>query len=288
MQEIKYYILKNDKVELKISEWGAELVSLIANNQQYMHDADPKYWGRVSPVLFPIVCKLKDDAYLNENQQVKMSQHGFLRDRKFRKIEQTDHKIVFQYDWNQATDSQLYNFNFSFQLSYQLVDNQIQVKYLVINNEPEKIINFAIGAHPAFKVKSVDEVSLEFPNQTVNSYQFKAGLVDSVEKIQLNTVNLTQELMDRGTLCYSDFTNSELIMMKNNQHYLKFTFPAMKYMAIWSPENKNAPFVCIEPWTSIADSFEQDVQSLELKKDMVSLAPKLTYETGFGIDIYEN
>ena len=47
--------LSNDKITIQISESGAELTSIVANGTEYLWQADPKFWQRHSPVLFPIV-----------------------------------------------------------------------------------------------------------------------------------------------------------------------------------------------------------------------------------------
>ena len=59
------YEIKNSFIKAKIRSFGAELNSLqkITNNFEYIWQADSKYWARHSPVLFPIVGRLKDDIY---------------------------------------------------------------------------------------------------------------------------------------------------------------------------------------------------------------------------------
>ena len=54
------YQLKNQELTLKISSKGAEMKSLKDNktNQEYLWHGDSAYWGRTSPVLFPIVGNL--------------------------------------------------------------------------------------------------------------------------------------------------------------------------------------------------------------------------------------
>jgi hypothetical protein len=43
---------------------GAELQSIKdVSGHEYLWQADPKYWGRHSPILFPIVCGLWNGKY---------------------------------------------------------------------------------------------------------------------------------------------------------------------------------------------------------------------------------
>ena len=48
-------ILKNDVLTVEVNEHGAELQSIRKGETEYLWQGDPAYWGRRSPVLFPIV-----------------------------------------------------------------------------------------------------------------------------------------------------------------------------------------------------------------------------------------
>ena len=71
--------LSNDKVSIQIAGHGAELVSIVANDTEYLWQADPKYWGRHSPVLFPIVGKVWNNIYRHKGHMYELGQHGFAR-----------------------------------------------------------------------------------------------------------------------------------------------------------------------------------------------------------------
>ena len=53
--------ISNDKITLQVDSLWAEVKSLksVPDNREYMWHGDPAYWGRTSPVLFPIVGGLK-------------------------------------------------------------------------------------------------------------------------------------------------------------------------------------------------------------------------------------
>ena len=54
--------LENELIAIEVEEHGAELKSLVRKNtgKEYMWKADPKFWGRTSPVLFPFVGAVKE------------------------------------------------------------------------------------------------------------------------------------------------------------------------------------------------------------------------------------
>lgn len=60
--------LENEKPKVAIQEKGAELTSIVKKETQteYLWNADPAYWKRHAPVLFPIVGAIKGDSYRKE------------------------------------------------------------------------------------------------------------------------------------------------------------------------------------------------------------------------------
>ena len=63
------YNLENAQIGICVDSFGAELKSLkkLASNVEYMWDANPVYWKRTSPVLFPIVGSLNNGCYRYDN-----------------------------------------------------------------------------------------------------------------------------------------------------------------------------------------------------------------------------
>ena len=88
--------LKNDMLTAIIESKGAELQSLVHKNGiQYMWSGDASFWGKHSPVLFPIVGSLKDDTYHYNNKAYKLPRHGFARDMVFTARQLHENEAVF-------------------------------------------------------------------------------------------------------------------------------------------------------------------------------------------------
>ena len=66
------YEIKNSFIKAKIKSFGAELNSLqkIDNDFEYIWQANSQYWARHSPVLFPIVGRLKNDSYFYKDKNI--------------------------------------------------------------------------------------------------------------------------------------------------------------------------------------------------------------------------
>ena len=81
---MKIITLKNDILSAAINTRGAELQSLLHKNGiQYMWNGDPLFWGKHSPVLFPIVGMLKNGSYFFEGKEYQLPRHGFAREMQF-------------------------------------------------------------------------------------------------------------------------------------------------------------------------------------------------------------
>ena len=57
-------IQKNNRLSVQIQHLGAELISLKSNQgKEYIWEGNPQFWGKHSPVLFPIVGTLKNNTF---------------------------------------------------------------------------------------------------------------------------------------------------------------------------------------------------------------------------------
>src|SRR5690348_1265651 len=91
------YQIENQHLSVKIKSKGAELFSIMNNQAQveYMWGADPKFWAKSSPVLFPIVGTLRENTYRYQNKSYSLSRHGFARDEEFKLENQQKNSITF-------------------------------------------------------------------------------------------------------------------------------------------------------------------------------------------------
>ena len=217
------YEIKNEHIKVKIKSFGAELNSLqkIDEDLEYMWQGDSKYWNRHSPILFPIVGRLKNDSYFYKNQKYNMTQHGFARDKEFEVVKNEADFIEFKLKSDEKT-LEIYPFSFELYLSYKLEKNSLIVSYKVINKSDDKIL-FSIGAHPAFnwtlkKKKKKEDYFLEFENikETKRYFLNDKGLVyDSVDlKIIDNKIALNEELFKNDALVFS-YKNIKSIILRD-------------------------------------------------------------------------
>lgn len=286
------HLLSNEFLTVEVSAHGAELQS-IRNNRtghEYLWQGNPSFWGRRSPVLFPIVGSLWNGEYHTLGRSFKMSQHGFARDMDFTLIAESDTMLTFRLD---ASDSTLecFPYRFSLEISYELNETRLEVKWKV-NNLSDAVMPFQIGAHPAFNYPGYSVA------ETLHGYFSigHSGKGVEYELIQtagcLGSLKYHLETDAEGMLPLTDdtFRQDALVIGNSRVHrvslltpqrspYLSLMFRA-PVVGLWS--KPGAPFVCIEPWWGRCDrvGFDGDAASREY---INLLQPADTFTAGYTI-----
>lgn len=253
--------LRNNEISIGVNTHGAELVSLVANetDREYMWCGDAKYWGRVSPVLFPFVGKLEKQRYVHMGVAYEnIPQHGFARDSEFELVEQTEDTLWFALVKDEKW-AESYPFAFTLRIGYRLEGKSVHVMWTVIN-EGEDVLHFSIGAHPAFACKGgLEGYSLDLHT---NRTEIPCGVLEStgvlgekvaVQKIEKGILKLHDELFDEDALIM-DGQGIHTVTLRDQQDtpFLQLRFDTPQ-LGIWSPAKAHAPFVCIEPWYGRCD-----------------------------------
>ncbi len=291
------YKLKNTRLEATIESFGAELVSLQDNEgKEYLWCGDSTFWGRHSPVLFPFVGKVKDGRYRYKGVEYAMGQHGFARDMEFLFVRQTEDEIWFALEFTVET-LQKYPFKFRLEIGYKLIENTLRVMWKVLNPATEEMLHFSIGAHPAFlcpieegTVQSEYFLQLDVREAEYHSASMESGLrlPDSrTWKSEDGRLQLTEgffDMGDRGTYIFENNQVKEVALVRpDGRPYVTVSFD-MPLVAVWSPEKKQAPFVCIEPWCGRCDAVDF-TGNLEEREWANQLAPGGVFETYYDIRI---
>lgn len=260
------YVLENEVLRIEVDSQGAELKSVKnkATGQEYMWQADPKYWGRTSPVLFPFVGRLKDDTFLHGGKTYPMKQHGFARDMEHQLVSKTDTTIWFKLVTSNETLS-VFPFSFILRIGYELSGNEVKVLWEVKNNSIDKHMHFGIGAHPAFNCPINNDNSktgykLYFGGIDKLHYHGndpETGLSldeDLILPLENHRATITPEFFDRCTYIAEGRQTNEVGLEDPEGNRIVTVLFDMPLFGLWSPEGKDAPFLCIEPWYGRCDS----------------------------------
>ena len=286
--------IENDQLKVAIQSKGAELQSIVQKGTglEYLWGADPAFWPKKSPVLFPIVGALKENTFYYKGRPYHLPRHGFARDKAFEVTAQQPQAVTFSISSDDTTLQQ-YPFPFRLLLTYTLQEDFLQVTYTV-QNTGEDVMYFSIGGHPAFKLPlaagtAYEDYELRF-RQAEKAGRWpvtKEGLIGTAPLPLLNNTQvlpLTKELFRQDALVLKDLQSDAVTLASaKTKHGLDFYFQGFPYLGLWAAPG--ADFVCIEPWCGIADSVNSTQQLIE-KEGIQSLPAGASFERTWQVRPY--
>ena len=152
---------------------------------------------------------------------------------------------------------------------------------------------FSIGAHPAFLCpihgeETKEGYSLFFGG--VKEIHHHGNTLDTgmaldedlILPLKDGKAVITPEFFDRCTYMVEGKQTGEVgLVDPDGERYVTVRFDAPLF-AIWSPEGKHAPFICIEPWYGRCDGVDFE-GSLEERAYENRLEPGKTFEASYTI-----
>ena len=259
------YQLKNEELTLTVISAGAEMKSLKDNKteQEYLWQANPKFWGRTSPVLFPIVGNYAQKQSVYEGKTYTLSQHGFARDMEFDLESQTEEEIWFVLKDTEST-LEKYPFHFILKVGYRLSGRQVEVMWKVENPNDKKMY-FSIGGHPAFMIPEQYDIvfnkDLRNHGETALEYVLidpETAGVDAAHPRKLSLINgkipYTRTLFDEDALIFDNTQVERVGVEVDGKPYVTLTCKGFPSVGVWSKPKADAPFVCLEPWIGRCDN----------------------------------
>ncbi|WP_281638031.1 aldose 1-epimerase family protein [Flavobacterium marginilacus] len=278
--------ISNAILTAEIKHTGAELCSLKDNlNKEYIWNGNPEFWGKHSPVLFPIVGTLKNNTYQYSNTDYHLSRHGFAREMEFELIDKHENSVTFSLAATPETKEK-YPFDFDLHLVYTLENKTLKIEYKVFNNEKSKM-PFSIGAHPAFDLPNdFKNYSLAFEKEdSLNYYLLEDGLISNTTNevaLDKNELHLNYDLFANDALVFKNIISKSVTILENSKPFLKVSFSDFPDLGIWTPPN--APFICIEPWFGYSDTVDKSGALLD-KEGIQVLDADETFHAAFSIEI---
>lgn len=271
------YLLDNGQLQAVIKSFGAELKSLQdkTSGQEYLWEADPQFWGKTSPVLFPFIGKLEGIGYLYRDGIYTIEKHGFARNMEFTVVSQTADTITLALDSDETTLLK-FPFPFRLELSYSLEGKTLTFDWRVINRGTE-VMPFSFGGHPAFAcpLKTTDtdpekkrtDCSIRLygtdnkPLSAKKAFSTDIGVSDGLltgETTALELENgflrITDHLFDQDALCFEQQEIHAVGLCDTaGMEYVRLEADCPVW-GIWSVPDSNAGYICLEPWWGICDS----------------------------------
>lgn len=291
------HTIENDKMRIAVDDHGAELVSIYDKEQEreVLWQADPAFWKRHAPVLFPHVGKHYNNEYHYNGKAFQTHQHGFARDLDFECIAKTECSVTHRLTATQETKD-YFPFDFELDITHTVNEKNITVTWKVANLGEEEMY-FTIGGHPAFRVpilpdtKQTDYCLLFKTDQDHLTYLLldpASGTAVADKKYSLPVENgraaITADMFDQDALVFDD-TQIEYaaIGYPDGTPYLSVTCKGFPNFGIWSVPG--APYICLEPWIGRCDDlgFTGEIST---KPGILSLPAKEIFERNYTITVY--
>ena len=278
-----------------VSTHGAELQSLQCNGRDYLWHGDPKYWGRRSPILFPMVGKVYGGAFRVDGKEYPMGQHGFARDSEFVKVGE---RYVLA-----GCPLEKYPYRFELSVKYRTEGRKFYAEWEVLNTD-SRDIHFQIGAHPALMLPDYHEedpihgymqcfdADGKVVKQPMLSHGLNEGYLTELDAPVPMPVNEDGLLTITGeTFAIDTFmlehgsVKSVTLLDKEKRPYLSVGSNQTEAYGIWAPHKPGCPFVCLEPWCGITDLVGFSGELSERYLDHC-LAPGEKFEFTYWIEIH--
>jgi len=288
---------------VEISSLGAEIQSVLGRDgTEYIWQGDGRYWKDRAINLFPYIGRLPADGYQTGGARYRIDIHGFLKDSEMEVIAGggSDNgvgkaaAVSFRLDDSEATRG-MYPFPFSLRVGYTLRENTLMIDYEIINTGKETMY-FGIGGHPGFGLPlepglAFEDYYLEFEEgreprrcETTDAL-LMSGNEPAFPLEGGKTLRLEHSLFDEDAIILRDMGQSVALRSRKGERGVSLRFPHMRYLGLWHTPRTKAPFLCVEPWTSLP-ALDGAPEVLEDKPDLIKLPPGERYLNKWEITFF--
>lgn len=280
-----------------VNTFGGELTSFRKDNIEYIWTGDEKYWASHSPVLFPTVGSLVNNETEIGGVKYLLKKHGFARKSEFELIETHEQKVIFSLKANDET-KKVYPFDFELIVTHTIFENGFKTEYTVKNLDVKELI-YGIGGHtgfncPLFKDTAFSDYYIEFEQIENGAFYYTrsddcGGIIHKEDRIYnlegKKQLQLDYRLFDKDVVILEEMKSSNIkLLNKKNSKGVNFIMNGFNSLGIWTPPLKNAPFVCLEPWTVTPD-FSDHNGKFEDKPNIKRLSQKNSESVSYEMRI---
>lgn len=287
-------IIENEFLRVEAEELGAQLKSIFGKrtNREYLWQGDPKYWTGRAYNLFPVIGRLYEGRYTLYRDSYEIPPHGLVRKRV---LEAEQLSLVAMRFTLRSDDETMRSFPFPFvyTVTYRLEENTL-VQIISVTNGGGRTMYYGIGGHPGFNIPFeggvFEDYEVRFPNaEGIFLHRFSNDILMSgaIEPFARDgKLPLRHELFSLDAVVLSGTGGRAEIVRKGGSAKVVVDYPTMDYIGVWHKPQSDAPYVCLEPWTTLPGR-EGVVENFESKGDLLSLEAGETKRTLWSITIVE-
>ena len=296
----KEYSLDNGVLSVRVSSIGGQLLSVKKDGKEYLWQGDPAFWEDRAPNLFPYIARLTKGTYTVHGKEYHLPIHGFLPAAEMKAEAQEESLLVLRLDADESTLA-CYPFVFTLRIRYELNQDTLRIAYEVENGGTEDMY-FGIGGHPGFQAPleeglSFEDYFLEFESEGQSGTDAQTPVrIGFSPTCFLNgkdepwplekgcRIPLRHDLFDDDAIVLSHTPKTVVLRSEKGGRGVRVRFPQMPYIGFWHAVKKPAPYVCIEPWSSLP-SRQDVVEVLSEQPGLIHLEGKGVYRNLWSIQL---
>lgn len=287
------YELKNEFMTAAVNTLGGTLWSMKgADQKELIWQGDDIYWDEKGPNIFPYIARMTEGKYTFRGETYEMGIHGFLQHMELEPVEHTENLLKLGLNDSEETRKQ-YPFAFRFEVWYRLEGTRLEITF-VVKNKDDKTMYFGIGGHPGFYVPMEDGLAFE-------DYELEFAEAANPERVTFSAdcfvtgrtgfaledgirIPLKHELFDDDAIVLEEPCRTVTLKSAKGKKGVRVEYPSMKYIGFWHASKTDAPYVCIEPWSSLP-SAKGVVEDLEKQENLISLEAGGEYKNCWSIEL---
>ncbi len=275
--------ITNGIIKASADALNAQLSSLqdAATGHEYLWQGDPDIWRGRAPNLFPFVGRLFEKAYTFEGRRYDMGIHGFLRGIEMEERQLSESACEFAAEADGET-LKVYPFEFRHTIRYSLEGRTLSAEYRT-ENLGKGDMWFGVGGHPGFRLPM--EEGLSFEDYCIALPAGARPLQCLMSDAVLNTgervpyplgedglIPLRRELFFNDAIVLCETGGEAALLSKKGSRSVRLSFPDFPYVGFWQAAHKDAPYLCVEPW-SVLPGREGVLEDLTTMPGLTRLAP---------------
>lgn len=288
------YRLKNPELTVCIARRGAELQSISATDgTEFLWQGSPDYWEDRAPTLFPYIARLTGGEYELDGKRYAMPIHGFAPKAVFSLVDPRPDSIALRLTSSRETLA-MYPYRFCFDVLYALHGRTLSITYRV-ENVDNQTMYFGVGGHPGFRVpmepgQRFEDCFLEFSlgcqprriDVSPDCFILETETPFPLEESRF--LPLHHRLFDNDAIILKDTSGQVTLRSRGSRYSLRVSYMQMPYLGLWHMPKTDAPYLCIEPWSSLP-SRKGVVENLKTQPGLVALEAGQIYENTWSIAI---
>lgn len=252
--------IANADLSAAINPHGAELTHLRdAAGRELMSAADPAFWPRHAPLLFPAIGKTAHGTIRVDGTDYPMPKHGFARDLIFAVTDRGPSHVVFTLTDTPETRA-AYPFAFRLDVEFRLDGTTLTTEARVANPAETPLLA-QFGFHPAFawplpfdQDRADHRILFDRDEAPDLAAITPDGLIAAEPRpspLDGRTLRLADALFADDALVWNPVASGSVAYGAVSGPHLRIAFPETPRLGIWTMPG--ASFVCVEPWHGIAD-----------------------------------